>query len=106
MTEIGLNSSTIPWQRAVGFPPGITWKVLRRDMRGRPCTALLKLPQGFSTHSHLHLVSEQHYVLSGAYQSQGRIFGPGSYRSIPKRVRHGPWQSMGGAVVLVIWNDG
>ena len=52
-----------------------------------------------------HLTTEQHFVLDGEYESEGKLYGSGSYRLIPAHVDHGPFVSKNGALVLVIWDN-
>lgn len=47
---------------------------------------------------------EQHIVLKGEYESEGKVFKAGTYRLIPKHETHGPFKSSQGAVILVIWD--
>ena len=102
MQEIYANSNDMEWTQDKNYPEGTLSKVLR-DYEDRK-TILLKLPPGFKMDSHCHTVVEQHYVLKGQYEIEGRIFGEGSYQLIPKDFTHGPFYSKEGATVLVIWD--
>jgi len=53
---------------------------------------------------HSHTTVEQHFVLQGEYESEGRVYKAGTYRLIPKHKTHGPFKSSKGAVILVIWD--
>ena len=79
-------------------------KVLREGGASEGRTILLKLPPNWEMRSHSHTTLEQHYVLEGAYESQGKVFSAGSYQRIPKKTNHGPFTSRSGAVVLIMWD--
>ena len=53
---------------------------------------------------HSHTTMEQHIVLKGEYESEGKVYKAGTYRLIPKHKTHGPFKSSQGAVILVIWD--
>jgi anti-sigma factor ChrR (cupin superfamily) len=105
MKELSLNYQEMEWEEARGYPAGTLMKVLRRDEKGEPLTVLLKIGEGFEMEGHSHMGTEQHFVLEGEYESEGRVFGVESYRLIPKRASHGPFRSEKGAVILVLWDE-
>jgi hypothetical protein len=53
---------------------------------------------------HSHTTVEQHIVLKGEYESEGKVYKAGTYRLIPKHETHGPFKSSKGAVILVTWD--
>jgi len=53
---------------------------------------------------HSHTTVEQHFVLEGEYESEGKVYKAGTYRLIPEHETHGPFKSSKGAVILVIWD--
>ena len=101
MQELYINYDEMEWQDAKGYPPGTKIKVLRKQ--GESQTFLLKLPARFDMESHSHIAAEQHIVLDGEYESNGKRYGRGTYRFIPAKANHGPFISNLGATVLVIW---
>jgi len=103
MQEVSLNYKEMPWEDAETYPPGTKMKVLRRDERGQPLTVVLKLQGRFEMGAHSHIGTEQHFVLEGEYESEGRVYKTGSYRLIPVETPHGPFTSKKGAVILVLW---
>jgi anti-sigma factor ChrR (cupin superfamily) len=105
MKELSLNYQEMEWEEARGYPPGTLMKVLRRDEKGEPLTVLLKIGEGFEMEGHSHMGTEQHFVLEGEYESEGRVFGVESYRLIPMRASHGPFRSQKGAVILILWDE-
>ena len=90
------------WEKAAGYPIGTMIKVLRDEDGAK--TILLKLQAGFQMDSHTHIYNEQHVVLRGAYENEGKLFPTGTYRSIPAHKDHGPFISKSGAIILVIWD--
>jgi anti-sigma factor ChrR (cupin superfamily) len=91
------------WENADGYPKGTLIKTLR-DEDGMK-TILLKLPAGFNTEAHSHIFNEQHFVLKGEYESEGKLYSEGTYRLINAHKNHGPFTSKKGAVVLIIWDS-
>ena len=89
------------WKEAEGYPKGTRIKTLRDD--GIAKTLLLKLPKGFFIDSHSHVTTEQHFVIEGEYESEGKLYKSGSYQLIPAHVDHGSFKSKNGALVLVVW---
>jgi len=102
MKELSLNYEEMEWQDARGYPSGTKIKILWKV--GESQTFLLKLQAGFNMRDHAHLATEQHFVLYGEYESEGRKYSSGTYRHIPANTNHGPFVSEQGAVVLVVWN--
>ena len=100
MKELSINYEEMGWSDAKGYPTGTKIKILREE--GESKTYLLKLPEGFDEEAHSHIATEQHFVLDGEYESDGKKYGPGSYRLIPARTEHGPLISEHGATILVI----
>lgn len=105
MEELSVNYQEMQWEEARGYPSGTLMKVLRRDEKGEPLTVILKLGEGFDMQGHSHMGTEQHFVLEGEYESEGRIYRTGSYRLIAKKATHGPFRSEKGAVILVAWDE-
>ena len=90
------------WKQAKGYPRGTREKTLRDE--GNAKTVLLKLPKGFHIESHSHITTEQHLIIRGKYESEGKVYSSGTYRLIPAGVDHGPFKSKTGAVILVVWD--
>jgi anti-sigma factor ChrR (cupin superfamily) len=102
MQEVYVNCNDMEWTPAPNYPNGTLVKVLR-DFDGRK-TMLLKMPPGFKMEAHSHNSVEQHYVLEGQYEIEGKIYGKGTYQLLPAGYEHGPFTSEKGAIVLVIWD--
>jgi len=102
MLQEVVNCNEMEWQPAQSYPPGAMSKILRDDHGHK--TILLKVPVGFQMPAHSHTSLEQHYVLEGSYEIEGRAYGPGTYQLIPPGFAHGPFDSKDGAVLLVVWD--
>ncbi len=90
------------WEIAEGYPVGTKSKTLRDENGAK--TMLLKLPRGFQMGSHTHIYTEQHLVLDGEYESEGKVYPSDTYRLIPAHENHGPFTSKTGAIILLIWD--
>ena len=90
------------WENAPNYPDGTQRKILYDEKDSQ--TVLLKLPEGFYMLPHAHIHSEQHLVIKGAYESEGRKYNEGTYRSFQAHENHGPFESKSGAIVLVFWH--
>ena len=104
MEEITINYEKMEWADATGYPEGSKIKILREGGPGEGKTFLRKIRKGFKMEGHSHTTLEQHFVLQGEYESEGKIYKAGTYRLIPKHETHGPFKSSTGAVILVIWD--
>jgi hypothetical protein len=104
MEEISMNYEKMKWKDAPGYPEGSKIKILREGGPGEGKTFLRKIKRGFKMEGHSHTTVEQHIVLKGEYESEGKVYKAGTYRLIPKQKTHGPFKSSQGAVILVIWD--
>ena len=104
MEEITINYQKMKWTDAPGYPEGSKIKILREGGPGEVKTFLRKLRKGFKMEGHSHTTLEQHFVLEGEYESEGKVYKAGTYRLIPKHKTHGPFKSSAGAVILVVWD--
>jgi hypothetical protein len=104
MEEITINYEKMKWTDAPGYPEGSKIKILREGGPGEGKTFLRKIKRGFKMEGHSHTAVEQHIVLKGEYESEGKIYKAGTYRQIPQHETHGPFKSSQGAVILVIWD--
>ena len=90
------------WDPAISYPTGTLRKTLRDDENGK--TIILKIPKGFKMPAHSHINTEQHFVLDGMYTTDGIEYPRGSYQVFMAQDEHGPFESKGGALILVIWD--
>jgi len=103
MNAVNINVNDLEWEPAVGYSGGVEEKVLSVGGGVAPRTTLLRIPPGWSMESHSHRFTELHYVLDGEYESEGKTHRSGTYRVIPKEVKHGPFSTKEGAIVMVTW---
>ncbi len=104
MKSLVYESEEMEWEETKDYPPGAKSKVLREGGASEGRTILLKLPPHWRMKAHSHTTVEQHYVLEGEYESEGKVFAAGSYQLIPKKTDHGPFTTQSGTVVLIIWD--
>jgi len=103
MSDVIINYNFMKWQDASDtYPKGTKIKVLRNEEGGR--TVLLKLSKGFKMGAHCHIENEQHFVLKGQYEMDGKVYSEGTYQLIHSNMIHGSFTSKTGAEILVIWN--
>ena len=105
MQERSVDASAVPWENGQDCPAGLRRKVLRRGPDGKRRVALVKLEAGFEMEAHSHDLAENHYVIEGMYESQGKEYPSGTYRYIPRHASHGPIHSHAGALILVTWES-
>ena len=103
MLDMIVNCHLMEWQDAGDiYPQGTKIKVLRDDEGGR--TIILQLPKGFKMRDHSHIKTEQHFILKGQYEIEGKAYSQGTYQLIHAKMTHGPFTSETGAEILVIWH--
>jgi anti-sigma factor ChrR (cupin superfamily) len=103
MNAVTVNANDLKWRPAEGYSAGAEEKVLSAGGGMAPRTILLKIPPGWTMDAHSHVFTELHYVLEAEYEIQEKRYPPGTYRVIPKEVKHGPFTTRTGAIVLVTW---
>lgn len=83
------SAHTGPWQP--GPYPGVELLVLQKREDTGGLVVLRKFHAGVTVPAHTHpLANESVYVLSGEWEEDGTVHGPGSFFFAPKGVRHGP----------------
>ncbi len=101
MQELQINyKQDVEWQDALEPLAGAQIKLLREE--GKKKTFILELPKDFKGTAHTHSTTDQHFILEGAYRSNGNTFNAGAYRLIPAGNAYDALTSEHGAVVLVI----
>lgn len=103
MQEIHINYENIDWHKNPNSSHSISSKMLRDEEGAK--TLLLKLPKGVTIDTHKHTKTEQHFIIEGEYESEGKTYGPGTYRLIPAETNHGPFSAKTELVILVIWDS-
>jgi anti-sigma factor ChrR (cupin superfamily) len=103
MLDMIINCNEMDWQDAGDtYPKGTKIKVLCEDEGGK--TVILNLPRGFKMERHSHLKMEQHYILKGQYEINGKEYKQSTYQLIHPKMFHGPITSAYGAEVLIVWH--
>ena len=103
MEEITVNINDLEWQESKEYPLGAGVKVLSDGSGITPRVILLKFPPDWRMESHTHQYTEQHLILEGEYESRGRIYPEGTFRTIPPGTDHGPFTATKWTVIMVTW---
>jgi anti-sigma factor ChrR (cupin superfamily) len=103
VNAVDVNANSINWQNAPDYPSGARQKILSMGSGMAPRTIMLNIPPGWEMQSHSHPNTELHYVLEGSYECGGETFSEGTFRIIPKQVKHGPFSTTTGATILIIY---
>ena len=90
-------------ERSALFPGDAEVATLRSDPESGATTLLVRLPAGGRIEARAQQGPVQHFVLSGEYESEGRLFKAGTYRFLPG-TRAAPISSEAGAVILAIYD--
>jgi hypothetical protein len=104
MVEFTLYTPEMPWEPVSFFPGNAEVKILRAEAEGGARTLLVRLPPGGEISPHSHLGVVQHYVLEGEYETEGEMFGAGTYRLLPKHSDIRAISTEKGAVILMIYD--
>lgn len=108
-----VNLST-GWAVPPGYPPGIEQKILagaldEKNRRGNRTRLLRFRPGAYTTKPFVHDYWEEVYLLSGDLVvgndengEGGEAFAPHTYACRPPGVRHGPFKSETGCLLLEI----
>lgn len=92
------------WTAAPDFPGEAEVKVLRDEGARKARTILVRLHGGGRTRAHSHIGTVQHYVLEGEYESDGKIYGAGTYRLLPEHADVGEMSTQIGVTILMIYD--
>jgi len=104
MESIIRYTHDMDWQELRLFPGTAEVKVLRDEAPGGARTVLVRVPPGGQIRPHSHLAGVQHFVLDGNYETQGEVFGAGTYRFLPKDANVAPITTKGGVTILMIYD--
>lgn len=104
MVELTIYSPEIEWESLSFFPGNAEVKILRAEPEGGARTLLVRLPAGGEISPHSHIGAVQHYVLEGEYETEGEMFGAGTYRLLPTHADVGTISTEKGAVILMIYD--
>jgi hypothetical protein len=92
-----LDTSTLNWNGSTQLAGDVEEKILRSDR-----SLLVRIPPGGEMLPHSHRAAIQHFVLEGAYETEGQTVSAGMYRMIPGGSDVAPIQSKDGVVFLMI----
>jgi hypothetical protein len=104
MAALTLCTPEMTWEPLPLIPGDAEVKVLRSEAEGGARTLLVRLQPGGNIVPHSHLAAVQHYVLDGEYETEGEIFGAGTYRLLPKDADVGTISTQRGAIILMIYD--
>ncbi len=84
---------------------GVELKVLHEHPETGALTVLRKFAAGVSVPAHTHSkANETAYILSGEWEEDGKVYGPGSVFHAPKGLRHGPHVARSEVVSLTFFD--
>lgn len=104
--ELEFHTPQAPWHRPDGSADGVWEQELARDEADGSATVLQRYDPGVDA-THLGVLShtfwEEVYLISGHLTdvTLGQTFGPGTYACRPPGMRHGPYSSSAGCLMLV-----
>lgn len=103
--ELEFHHPTTPWQRAPGPAEGIWQQVCAADPDTGAYTGLSRYEPGADSTPNgvaIHDCWEEVYILEGDLTdlTLGQTFTAGMYACRPPGMRHGPWRSEGGALMI------
>lgn len=104
MKDVVHHTAYMGWSELRDFPGPADVKILRDQPDTGAKTMIVRIPPGGEVSPHGHRAIVQHYVLEGQYESEGHLFGPGSYRMMPD---HGDVASIStkrGVTILMIYD--
>ncbi|MCO6429440.1 MAG: cupin domain-containing protein [Deltaproteobacteria bacterium] len=101
------HSAYVPgleWERLTEFPGEGEVKYLRHHEPNKASTILVRLPAGGCISPHGHTAAVQHYVLEGEYESEGKIYGAGTYRLLSGRSDAAEITTQNGVTILMVYD--
>jgi len=95
------------WENIPGYPEGIKQKVLsghldKKNKRGIRTRLLRFEPGAFTTEPFEHEYWEEVFQVSGTLTTVNETFGPMTYACRPPHIKHGPFSSKEGCLLLEI----
>lgn len=92
MPEVIVNERDVDWMTVSAYP-GLKLKILAVDKETKAHAIMVKWEPGVSVTPHAHPSLEHAYVLDGAWEYKGKVYGPGTYFIFPAGYEHGPFRS-------------
>jgi len=99
-----LYAPEMHWENITLFPGTAEAKVLRDDGPGKAKTMLVRFHPGEAVKPHTHVATVQHYVIEGEYESEGSVYGAGTYRRLPEHTDVGCISTQNGVTILMIYD--
>lgn len=104
MDDHTLYTAEMTWEKLTEFPGDGEVKRLRDRERAKGKTILVRLHAGGRVTPHSHTAAVQHYVLEGEYESEGKIYGAGTYRLLPGHADVADISTQNGVTTLMIYD--
>ena len=102
--EIIHHTQYMGWGELCEFPGPADVKILREQAQCGAKTMLVRVPAGGKILPHSHRGVVQHYVLDGQCETEGKLFGSGSFRLMPKHAEIAPITTEKGVTILMIYD--
>jgi hypothetical protein len=94
----------MPWEELTEFPGEGEIKRLRDEGPGMGMTIVVRLHADSQITPHSHTATVQHYILEGEYESEGAIYGAGTYRLLPGGEAVADISTQNGTTILMIYD--
>ncbi len=104
MNTTDLYVPEMAWQEFTEFPGTAEAKILRDKGLVKARTMLIRLHAGGKVTPHAHVSTVQHYILEGEYESEGTIWGAGTYRLLPEHANVADISTRNGVTILMIYD--
>ncbi len=104
MQEVIHHCAYMGWGELRDFPGPADVKMLREEPHSGAKTMLVRIPPDGQIIPHCHRGVVQHYVLEGQYETEGKLFGAGSYRLMPEHYDVAPITTKHGVTILMIFD--
>jgi hypothetical protein len=92
------------WQELTEFPGTGQVKYLRSREPGSGSTMMVRLPAGGQINPHSHVKVVQHYILEGECETDGKVYGAGTYRLFPAQADIPDITTQNGVTILMIYD--
>jgi hypothetical protein len=104
MKDIVHHTAYMGWSELREFPGPADVKMLREEPATGAKTMVVRIPAGGEISPHGHRGIVQHFVLDGQYESEGQLFGSGSYRMMPAHYDVASILTKQGVTLLMIYD--
>jgi hypothetical protein len=94
----------LPWDKLTEFPGEGEVKRLRDQGTGMGMTIIVRLHANGRITPHSHTAAVQHYVLEGECESEGKVYGAGTYRFFPAGADVADISTQQGTTILMVYD--